>query len=321
MGSYKQLTLEQRYGIYSLLETGHTQNEMARVIGVHRSTISRELKRNKGQRGYRCSQAHRKALARRKGKVPLRIDKKTWDIVDMHIKEDWSPEQISGRLKRVKNIAISHEWIYQHILEDKRAGGNLYVHLRCRKKRKKRYGSKEYRGQIPHMTSIEDRPAIVDTRERLGDWEVDTIIGKRHKQVLVSLAERKSRLTLIYKVDRKKKEQVRDAIHKLLLPIKDYVHTLTSDHGKEFTDHEIIADRLEADFYFAHPYASYERGLNENMNGLIRQYFPKDTDFTTITTQEIITVMKKLNNRPKKCLGYLTPNEVFFGEHNVALNT
>jgi len=219
MKGYKQLTLEQRYGIYSLLETGHTQSEMARVIGVHRSTISRELKRNKGQRGYRCTQAHRNALARRKGKVHNRIDHLAWELIDFLIREDWSPEQISGRLKREMNFAVSHEWIYQHILKDKKQGGDLYVHLRCRKKRKKRYGSREYRGQIPNMTSIEERPAIVDTRERLGDWEVDTIIGKGKKQAIVSLVERTSRLSLIYKVDHKTKNQVTEAIYTLLLPL------------------------------------------------------------------------------------------------------
>jgi IS30 family transposase len=321
MRGYKQLTLEQRYGIYSLLETGHTQSEMARVIGVHRSTISRELKRNKGVRGYRCPQAHRKALARRKGKVHIRIDTMIWELIDYLIREDWSPEQISGRLKLQMNFAVSHEWIYQHILEDKKQGGNLYIHLRCRKKRKKRYGSREYRGQIPNMKSIEARPAIVDRRERLGDWEVDTIIGKGKKQAIVSLVERKSRLSLIYKVVHKTKDQVTEAICKLLLPIKDDVHTLTSDHGKEFAGHEAIAEKLMAKFYFAHPYASYERGLNENMNGLIRQYFPKDRDFATIIPQEIISAMNKLNYRPRKCLGYKTPIEVFFGESHVALNT
>ncbi len=321
MKGYKQLTLEQRYGIYSLLETGHTQSEMARVIGVHRSTISRELKRNKGQRGYRCTQAHRNALARRKGKVHNRIDHLAWELIDFLIREDWSPEQISGRLKREMNFAVSHEWIYQHILKDKKQGGDLYVHLRCRKKRKKRYGSREYRGQIPNMTSIEERPAIVDTRERLGDWEVDTIIGKGKKQAIVSLVERTSRLSLIYKVDHKTKNQVTEAIYTLLLPLKDDVYTLTSDHGKEFAGHETIAEKLEAKFYFAHPYASSERGLNENMNGLIRQYFPKDRDFQTIIPREIISAMKKLNNRLRKCLGFKTPIEVFFGESHVALNT
>jgi len=316
MDSYKQLTLEQRYGIYSLFKTGHNLKEIAAVIGVHKSTISRELRRNQGGRGYRYQQAHRKAIDRRKDKVPLRIDRQTWLMIEALIGEDWSPEQISGWMKLEMNIFVSHEWIYQHILLDKESGGHLYRHLRCQKKRKKRYGSNDRRGVIRNKVSIDERPPIVETRERLGDWEADTIIGKRHQQALVSLTERKSRFSLIYKVERKTSDQLTEAISQLLLPIKQYVHTVTSDNGKEFAGHETIARTLNADFYFAHPYSSFERGLNENTNGLIRQYFPKDRDFTTITTEEIIRTIKKLNNRPRKCLGFKTPDQVFFGGAN-----
>ncbi len=234
-------------------------------------------------------------------------------MIEALIGEDWSPEQISGWLKVEMNVFVSHEWIYQHILLDKRSGGQLYRHLRCRKKKKKRYGSNDRRGEIKNKVSIDERPAIVEVRERIGDWEADTIIGKGHKQALVSLTERKSRFSLIYKVERKTSDQVTEAISKLLLPIKHCVFTMTSDNGKEFSDHETLAKKLEAKFYFAHPYSSFERGLNENTNGLIRQYFPKDRDFTTITDEEIIRTIKKLNNRPRKCLGFKTPNQVFFG--------
>ena len=316
MDSYKQLTLEQRYGIYSLIKTGHSQTEIATVIGVHKSTISRELRRNHGERGYRFKQAHCKANDRRKDKIPLRIDQETWAMIEALVGEDWSPEQISGWMKLEMNISVSHEWIYHHILLDKQSGGHLYRHLRCRKKRKKRYGSNDRRGEIKNKVSIDERPAIVEAKERIGDWEADTIIGKQHKQALVSLTERKSRFSLIYKVERKTSDQVTEAISKLLLPIKQYVHTVTSDNGKEFAGHHVIANNLDADFYFAHPYSSFERGLNENTNGLIRQYFPKDRDFTTITTEEIIRTIKKLNNRPRKCLGFKTPNHVFFGGAN-----
>ena len=316
MDSYKQLTLEQRYGIYSLIKTGYSQTEIATVIGVHKSTISRELRRNHGERGYRFKQAHRKANNRRKGKIHLRVDQATWAIIEALIGEDWSPEQISGWLKLEINIFVSHEWIYHHILVDKQCGGHLYRHLRCRKKRKKRYGSNDRRGQIKNKVSIDERPPIVDSRERLGDWEADTIIGKRHKQAIVSVTERKSRFALIYKVKRKTADQVTKAISKLLLPIKDNVHTMTFDNGKEFAGHELLSKKLEVESYFAHPYSSFERGLNENTNGLIRQYFPKDRDFTTITTEEIIRTIKKLNNRPRKCLGFKTPNHVFFGGAN-----
>jgi len=161
----------------------------------------------------------------------------------------------------------------------------------------------------------------VDTKERIGDWEADTVIGKAHKGALVSLTERKSKQSLIYKVERKTSDLVKKAMSKLLFPLKEIVYTITSDNGKEFAMHEETAKILETDFYFAHPYASYERGLNENTNGLIRQYFPKDRDFRTITDEEIMTAMKKLNNKPQKTLNYLTPHEIFFENYKVALTT
>ena len=322
MKRYYQLTREQRYGIYTLLKTGHNQSQIAAVIGIHKSTISRELRRNRGGRGYRYKQAHRLALFRRQCKAKPRIDGATWAFIEQLIGLDWSPEQISGWMKKEMDYSVSHEWIYHYILHDKQDGGNLYLHLRCRKKRKKRYGSNDRRGQIKNRVSIDERPAIVEARSRLGDWEIDTIVGKSHKQAIVSITERKSRLALIRKVERKTKEQVTCAMTQLLNPIHDLVHTLTSDNGKEFADHEVIAKNLEVDFYFAHPYASWERGTNENTNGLIRQYFPKKRDFTTITKDEIQTVIEKLNNRPRKCLGFKTPNQVFFGETSrVALTT
>jgi IS30 family transposase len=160
--------------------------------------------------------------------------------------------------------------------------------------------------------SIDERPAIVDTRQRLGDWEVDTIIGKGHRHAIVSLTERKSRLALLSKVERKTARTVANAVIELLKPLPVRTHTLTADNGKEFADHERISRDLRADVYFAHPYSAWERATNENMNGLIRQYFPKKRNFATITQQEIEFVMERLNNRPRKCLGFKTPNEVFF---------
>lgn len=216
-------------------------------------------------------------------------------------------------------MRVSHEWIYQYVLQDK-AGGGLYRHLRCQKRRRKCYGSHGRRGQLINRISIDERPAVVETRSRLGDWELDTIIGKGHRQAIVSLTERKSRLTLIHKAARKTAGEVTRAVLELLKPIARRVHTLTSDNGREFAGHEAIAKQLGAKFFFAHPYASWERGLNENTYGLIRQYFPKRRGFITITQDEIDTVMHKLNNRTRKCLGIKTPNQVFFGTHpSVAL--
>jgi len=304
------------------MKAGLFQTEIAKVIGVHKSTISRERRRNRGLRGYRPKQAQRFAEIRRAKAVTTRISPDTWILVEHLVRNDWSPEQVSGWLSREFQTMVSHESIYQFILKNKRQGGDLYLHLRCKKQRRKRYGSTNYRGRIPDRISIDQRPAIVDRRSRVGDWELDTIIGKGHKQAIVSLTERKSRLTLIAKVKHKSAELVSQSIQRLLVPIASKVFTLTSDNGKEFARHQEISTELQADFYFAHPYSSWERGLNENTNGLIRQYFPKKHDFTTITEKAISMVMNKLNNRPRKCLGFKTPNEVFFGiKTEVALQT
>jgi IS30 family transposase len=310
---YTQLTQEERYQISALLKAGHNQTEIAMILGRHKSTISREVHRNKGLRGYRPQQAQRLTEERRQAKAKPRISDTMWGDVEALLRQDWSPEQITLWFKAECHTSVSHEWIYQYVLQDKAYGGNLYRHLRCQKQRRKRYGSYSRRGQLIGRVSIDERPAIVDSRARIGDWELDTIIGKGHQQAIVSLTERKSRYTLIKKVTRKTAQSVSDAIISLLLPVSDKVYTLTSDNGKEFARHQTIADKLNAKFYFAHPYASWERGLNENTNGLIRQYFPKNRDFKTITQKEINQAMDKLNNRPRKCLGIKTPNQVFLG--------
>lgn len=311
--NYTHLTQEERYQIYALIKAGHSQSEIANLLERHPATISRELRRNRGQRGYRPRQAHRLACERR----PLnarRIDDATWQFAQERLREQWSPDQIS------QHAAISHETIYQRVYADKRAGGTLWCNLRCQKQRKKRYGKVDRRGVIPNRKSIEQRPAIVDDRSRIGDWEADTVIGRGHKQAIVSLVERKSGYVLIRKVERKTAQAVSDAMTCLLKPHRCRVHTITCDNGREFAGHEAISKQLKADFYFAHPYASWERGTNENTNGLIRQYFPKHRDFTTITQQEINLAMERLNNRPRKRLEYQTPAQVFF-KSGVALQT
>jgi transposase, IS30 family len=317
--SYHQLTQEQRYQIYALKKTGHSNTEIAEVIGVHKSSVSRELRRNRGGRGYRPQQAHKLALTRRP-KAILRIRAKTWATVEKLLRQEWSPEQISGRLKKEQKICISHEWIYQHVLADKRTGGDLYKHLRCQKQRRKRYGTYNRRGQLLNCHSIEERPALVNQRKRLGDWEVDTVFGKDHKQALVTLTERKSRFTLLGKVSQRSAQAVQNQICQLLLPVKNKVHTLTSDHGKEFAYHAQIAQRLQLKYYFAHPYAAWERGTNENTNGLLRQYFPKKHDFQQVSPKEMNRTMSRLNFRPRKSLRFKTPFEVFF-HSSVALTS
>jgi len=310
---YAQLAQEQRYQIYSLLKAGFNQSQIAQDTGVHRSTISRELGRNQGQRGYRPAQAHRLTQERRQAAVSKKISDEDWQQVESLIRFDLSPEQAAARLRDERGISISPEWIYRYIYADKAGGGDLHRHLRCQKPYRKRYGSgRERRGQLKNRVSIDERPEVVDQKSRLGDWEGDTIIGRRRQGALVSVVERLSSLILIDKLARKTAEQTRDAATGLLEPLKDLVHTLTFDNGKEFAYHREIAKALEADVYFAHPYCSWERGLNENSNGLVRQYFPKDRDFTTITDEEIAEAMFRLNHRPRKKLGFKTPYEVFF---------
>ena len=317
MRTYKQLTQEQRYQIYALMKMGHQQTEIANCLGVDKATISREVRRNRGQRGYRPKQAHSMAMSRRR-QGQRRIRSEIWALIEAKIRLEWSPEQISGWLLKYRHIQVSHEWIYQYILKDQQAGGDLYKHLRCQKKRRKRYGSRDRRGKLPNRRSIEERPEIVDRRQRIGDWEVDTIIGKKHHQAIVTLTERKSRFALLGKVDRRTAELVSQTVIDLLQPFAGRSHTLTGDNGKEFADHQRIAHELGIDFFFAHPYAAWERGANENMNGLVRQYIPKNRDLTSVTHDELDQIMIKLNHRPRKCLDFMSPFEVFF-EHSVAL--
>jgi len=312
MSGYTQLTQEERYQISALKKAGHNQSEIAILLGRDKSTISRELRRNRGLKGYRPRQAHNLALGRRDSKAQPRIGEQVWDQIEALIREEWSPEQITGRIAMEQGVSISHEWIYQYIYADQRSGGDLYRYLRCQKVRRKRYGAYDRRGCIPNQVSIDERPAIVDSKRRFGDWEGDTVIGKGHKGALVTLVERKSLYTVIQSVLRKTASAVRVAVVDGLAPYIDWVHTITYDNGREFADHEGMARDLDARIYFAHPYASWERGLNENTNGLIRQYFPKDRDLTTVTPTEIEQAMDKLNHRPRKSLGYRTPYEVFF---------
>jgi IS30 family transposase len=241
-------------------------------------------------------------------------------VVENLLRQEWSPEQIAGWLKGRRGITLSHEWIYQYILADKRAGGDLHKHLRCQKKRRKRYGRYDRRGKLANTVSIEQRPAIVAQRLRLGDWEVDTIVGQGRRSAVVTLTERKSRLARLAKVDRKTAELVSQAIQQTLKPLQDQVHTITTDNGKEFAHHETLAAALEAEIYFAHPFAAWERGANENMNGLVRQYLPKNLDLATISEPDLHFIMDRLNNRPRKSLGFQTPNEVFF-QSSVALSS
>jgi len=304
MGTYTQLTYNQRYHIYMFLKAGFCQTEIAEAMGVHKSTISRELRRNQGGRGYRPKQAQRLAQARQ-NKAKVRIKPEGWKLVEGLIGLDWSAEQISNHCRDNQIMRISTEWIYQYIYQDKRDGGSLWKHLRCHKKRKKRYGSYEKRGQIPNRTWMDERPKIAADRSRLGDWEADTIIGKGRRGAIVTLVDRQSRSLRMGLVEQRTQEAVQETIISLLAGFP--VHSITGDNGKEFADHEKIASALGAEVYFAHPYSSWQRGSNENTNGLIRQYFPKNKIFHDLKQEDIACVEHRLNTTPRKCLSFQSP--------------
>jgi IS30 family transposase len=320
--AYKQLTLEQRYEIKAFMQAGFSMLSISKLIGVNKSTVSREVKRNSGQRGYRAKQAHSKALSRQK-QAPrhIRFTEDIKALAEKYIRLDFSPEQVSGHLMREYDIKISIETLYQHVWANKVLAGDLYLHLRCSsKKKRKRYGGNDRRGQIPDRVSIDQRPSIVGSKERIGDWEVDTVIGKNHKGALVTAVERVTKFTCIKHVKNRTAELVSQALIEMLHPYSDKVFTITYDNGKEFSMHVKISKALEADGYFAHPYHSWERGLNENTNGLIRQYLPKKTSFENVKEMDIQFIEQRLNMRPRKSLNYQTPNELFL-ETNVALGT
>lgn len=318
--SYLHLTCEQRCQIYALLKSGHTQSHIARQIGVDASTISRELARNSGTSGYRFDQAHAAASGRRHAasSTPRKMTPAVVAVIEEKLtQEQWSPEQISGRLAREGVASISHESIYRHVWNDKKDGGNLYLHLRhSGKKYNKRKGRNSGRGLIPHRVDIDQRPAIVATKSRIGDWEGDTIIGARHRGAILSHVERKSKYTKLVPLPDKTADAVVQASASVLGPLAHRIKTITYDNGKEFAAHVEIAASLQANCYFAKPYHAWERGLNEHTNGLVRQYFPKGSDLSILTKSEVKTVEDKLNSRPRKILGYKTPSEVFFNAKN-----
>jgi IS30 family transposase len=231
------------------------------------------------------------------------------DLINDKLRLKWSPEQISGWLLVEQKISLSHERIYQHVWADKASGGDLYKYLRREAKKYKARGSngKTASGQIKNRISIDDRPDIVDEKSRIGDWEIDTVIGRNHSGALVTIVERATMFTVSKRVKSKRAEEVTAATIALLRPFKALVHTITADNGKEFAYHEKISASLECDFYFAHPYHSWERGLNENTNGLLRQYFPKSTDFKKVSEKEVAQSVEQLNNRPRKTLAFKTP--------------
>jgi|TARA_Y100000031_G_C8163451_1_gene358179 IS30 family transposase len=320
MKTYKQLTYKQRCQIYALKKTGISQQEIADNIGVSQSAISRELQRNTGQRGYRIEQAQSFCNDRRlAAKKSIKLTADVIHLIKKKLKLKWSPEQISGWLKEEKGLQISHETIYKYIRADRNAGGTLFNHLRrCGKAYRKDAKSQAGRGFIKNRVSIDERPPVVDEKSRVGDWEIDLVIGKGHSGAIVTIVERKLSFTVSKRVNSKSAEIVTAATIELLAPYKDAVLTITADNGKEFAYHEEMTAALGAAVYFADPYSSWQRGLNENTNGLLRQYWPKQTDFKKVSPKEVSSVIVQLNDRPRKKLNYQTPAKLM-AEHMAVL--
>ncbi len=314
------LTKEQRYTICTMLQNGYTQSEIARVIDKDKSVVCRELRRNADARSgqYRNDLAHRKYLKRQVYKAkPRTFTPEVAQYVRDKLRLKYSPEQITGVAKIKGDKCVSHERIYQFIWKDKRQKGTLYLDLRNRGRRyKKRSVIYDKRGTIPNRTDISQRPPEVELRERFGDLEIDLIIGKNHKNAILTINDRATGLAKLRKLTGKDAEQLARATISCLEEWKPLLHTITSDNGKEFSSHQMIAQELNIDFYFAEPYASWQRGSNENYNRLVRQYIPKKVDFDYVSHDYVQYVEKQLNNRPRKRFGYLSPNQRFSEKRN-----
>ena len=309
------LTSEQRYTISILLEQNFSKSQIALFIKKDKSVVTRELKRNCNLRSgkYDYALAQRKYEKRQKGKS--KRNDLTFEIkerIKEYLDQELSPEQIVGVCSKNGLACVSTESIYQHIWRDKKEKGDLYLSLRTTGKRYRKRGSaKDSRGVLSNRRLIEDRPKIVDLKQRFGDLEIDTIIGKNHKGAIVTINDRATGMLRMKKIKSKESELVKQATIELLQNWKSHLFTITSDNGKEFAMHQEIAKALEIDFYFANPYSPWERGANENLNGLIRQYIPKSTCFEEITIERIIEIQEKLNNRPRKRFNFETPNYMF----------
>lgn len=311
---YQQLTQEERYTISQCKRNGMTKSETASFIGRSKSTISRELARNRNKHGgYNPQRAQERSNARRRDtRKKSHFTIKDWESVDNAIKEDWSPEQVSLSFGFFGLLKISTETIYTHIWKDKKNGGTLYKHLRhSSKKRYKRYKSKDSRGILSGKRQLEERPKSARERTRKGHFEIDLVHCNEHTDCILTLVDRKTRLTFIYKMDNKSKVEV----SRVLVPaiLNNSIRTISADNGTEWHGYEEIEKLTGCKFYFAKPYHSWERGTNENTNGLIRQYLPKTKTMKGLTQDECDAIAKKLNRRPRKILNLSCPETCHFG--------
>lgn len=324
MKEYTQLSYQERFVIFKGIQDGFSIRDMAKHLGRNPGTISRELKRNKYNGiGYLPDSAHFKTSSRKIGcnKQPLKSPK-IYKYVISKLKLLWSPQQISNRIKiDLPGCSIHYETIYSYIYSKKAGHLKLYRYLRfARKRRRKKLGRRPQRTLIPCRTLITERPESVNDRKEVGHWEADTIVFAGRKSAVLVNVERATRYTLAVKLKDMTSESVKNVFLSNFSEIPGQLKkTITTDNGHEFVRHIEITKSLNMPFYFCHPYSSWERGTIENTNGLIRQYLPKYFDLKSINQDKIDKMINQLNNRPRKCLNYMTPNEVFNRHKGVAL--
>ena len=317
---YQQLTYEERIQLSTLKKQGLSMRAIAVIMKRHASTLYREFKRNRCNgvdTCYRPSRAQRRTVARRRrSRRNCHYTQSDFMLVCQLLRQQWSPEQIVGHIKRFKLLdrCMSHETIYQYIWRDKAMGGGLWLHLRqSQKQRRKRYKAYDSRGRLANKRHISQRPASVETKKYKGHWEIDTVHGRGTSDCIVTLLERKTGYVLIGKLKDKSTASLNKKTIRLIKRDEASVKTITADNGTEFHQYEKIEKQCRAKFYFTNPYHSWERGANENVNGLIRQYLPKGTSMETLTQQQCDSIANKLNQRPRKRFNYKTPEEMYYG--------
>lgn len=312
--NYGRVTYSHRLSIKTMLDGGLTQTQIAEKLGFHRSTISKELKRNKGGRGYRSKQAEKFCQQRQEYRWQAsRMLPPVIEAVEKKLALKWSPEQIRNRFKKSNLPYVSAETIYRHILKDKQSGGSLWRNLRySHKRRRRRFPSEDRRGKIQGATSIDKRPDGATNRSRLGHWERDSMLGSPRKGGILVITERKSRFNKLSRVSQRTARKVKNATIKSMTGLK--CKSITNDRGLEFYEHKELTERTGIPVFFCDPYSSYQRGTNENRIGVLRQYIPKGSDLRCLDEAKLQYIENEINNRPMKCLDWRTPYEVLFNK-------